>query len=460
MNLLTRRIPTVLGLLLLVALVVGSFYYFIGKTTKVNKDLIPTKVRITNISDNKFSVSWITGTITFGSIEYGVAGEKLTTIAKDDLDTETQGQYITHHVTVEGLQPNTEYAFRILSGTEPVRYDNNGSPYTTRTGPVIGATPASQNFYGNVQLPSKQSANRAIVYLTLPGGATVSTLVRESGNYAFTLSTIRADDLRSYVKYDPSATIASIMIENGDLQSISSVSLANSAPVPTITLGKNEDYLNLAQTPPVAEVQPGQTPATASAIPSDHPPIPTATPQSLGIFNVEPLNNQNDIDAVTTTTVTILNPKEAGEILTTLQPEFRGTGPVGTTLSIALTGQKAISDTTQVLTDGTWSFAPVIDLKIGKQKIAVSYVGTGGITQKVEREFYISPSKTGLDPAFVSSPSASTIASPVGSPSTTPRAAMPATDTGVPVTGVIENTLLTVTSGIVIMVVGVVLLLL
>ena len=457
MNLLTLRIPTVLGLLLIVALIVGSFYYFTGKTTKVNKDLIPTKVRITNISDNKFSVSWITGTITVGSIEYGIVGEKLTTVAKDDLDAETQGQYITHHVTVEGLQPSTEYAFRILSGKESVRYDNNGSPYTTTTGPVIGTTPSSQNFYGNAQLPSKQSAKRAIVYLTLPGGATVSTLVRESGNYAFTLSTIRADDLRSYVKYDPSATIASIMIENGDLQSISSVSLANSAPVPTITLGKNEDYLNLAQTPPVAVVLPGQTPATASAIPSDNPAIPTTTPQPLGIFNVEPLN---DINAVTTTTVTILNPRDIGEILTTLQPEFRGTGPVGTTLSIALTGQKAISDTTQVLTDGTWSWSPVIDLKIGKQKIAVSYVGTGGITQKIEREFYISPSKTGLDPAFVSSPSASTIASPAGSPSTTPRAAMPATDTGVPVTGVIENTLLTVTSGIVIMVVGVVLLLL
>lgn len=471
MSLLTKRFPTLIGLALLVAGIVGAFYYFQGTATKTSTEIVPAKVIITNISDNKFSVSWTTVATAPGSVEYGVVGEKLTSIAKDERDTASPGQYITHHVTLEGLQPSTQYAFRILSGPTPTRFDNNGSPYTATTGPVIGATPASQNFYGNVELASKQPAGGTIVYLTLPGGSTSSTLVKESGNYAFTLSTMRTSDSRSYIKFDPSATIASVTVESGTQQTTSSVSLANSAPVPPIIIGQNIDFLNAALTPTIAQVQePGTSSTSASSTPDPLIPltaapstIPSEIPQTPSIFNVEPLTS-TEINAVTTGAVTILNPKEAGETLLTLRPEFRGTGTAGTTLSIALTGQKAVNDSIQVATDGTWSWAPVIDLRVGKQKITVSYNTTGGTTQKVEREFNISTSKTGLDPAFVSSPSASTTtSSTVAStkpsvPSPTPRVAMPATESGVPVTGVIQNTLLTGGLGIVIMIVGAILL--
>lgn len=441
MNLLTRKIPTILGLLLLVVGVVGYILYSQSTATKTNPEVVPTKVRITNISDNKFTVSWTTGTETMGSVEYGAVGEKLTTVGKDERDGATQGKYRTHHVTMDKLQPSTQYAFRILSGEKPTRFDNNGTPYTTSTGPVIGATPASQNFYGNVQLPSKQSANGSIVYITMPNGATASTIVRESGNYAFTLSTIRTADLRNYVTYDPSATIASLTVESGDQQTISAVSLANSAPVPTITLGQNADFLNAATTPAVAEVVPTENPEVS----------PEQTPEPVGIFNVEPIAIEPAIDVISTSTVAILNPKVEGETLTTLRPEFRGTGPVDMTLSIALTGQKAISDTTQVARDGTWSWAPVIDLKVGKQKIAITYLPTGGTTQKIERNFTISNTPATLDPAFISSPSASTT---TVVPTTTPREVMPATNSGVPVTGVIENTLIASGLGIIIMLAG------
>jgi hypothetical protein len=440
MNLLARKFPTILGLLLLVALVVGSFYYFQGNKIKTSATVVPSKVRISNIADNKFSVSWVSQDPTIGAVEYGVVGEKLTSLAADERDRETKGEYLTHQVTIEGLQPSTQYAFRILVGSKPNRFDNNGSPYTIATGPVIGSTPSSSNFYGNAQLSSKQAAIGSLVYLTLPGGATASTLVREAGNYAFTLSTIRSSDLRSFVQYDPAATIASVTIESGKQQSTASVSLANSAPVPTITLGQNADFLNQAQTPIVAELQPASSPVSS----------PEA--QTPSIFNVEPLTGA-DINVVSTGVVVILNPKEEGEILSTLRPEFRGTGPAGTSLSIALTGQKAISDTVKIGTDKTWSWAPVIDLKVGAQKITVSYLNEGKTT-KVERTFTISTSKVAIEPAFVASPSAGTTTTIKTSASPTPRVAMPATDSGVPVTGVIENTLLTAGIGIVIMVVG------
>lgn len=441
MSLLTRRFPTILGLFLLGAIAVGVYFYFQNQSLSTPTTLVPQKVRITNIADNKFSVSWTSQEPSTGAIEYGSVGEKLTSIAHDERDSATnKGEYVTHHVNIEGLQPSTEYAFRILSGSKPTRFDNNGSPYTASTGPVIGATPPSQNFYGNVELPSKQAASGSLVYLTLPGSATTSTIVRDSGNYAFTLSTIRSSDLRSYVKYDPTATIGSVTVESGKQQSISAVSLANSAPVPTITLGQNTDFLNQLTTPTIAQVEP-----TAS---------PVITPETPSVFYVEPLSGA-DINAVATTTITILNPKEEGEKLATLRPEFRGTGPASTNLSIAITGQKAVSDTVKIGSDKTWSWAPVIDLKVGVQKITVSYLNNEGKTEKIERSFTIATSNTSLEPAFVASPAASTTTTTAtNSASATPRAAMPSTDSGVPVTGVIENTLLTAAFGIVIMVVG------
>jgi hypothetical protein len=450
---LTKRIPTLLGLLFIGAAIFGYFYFFQGKSGQVSEEILPKKIKITNIADNKFSVSWTTTTATEGYIEYGEVGAKIEEVATDDRDSALPGdKYLTHHITVDSLQPNTSYAFRIVSGDKETKFDNNGSPYTALTGPVISTTPSSVNFYGTAITPANQPASGSIAYLTLPGGSTNSVLVSETGNYTFTLSTMRSEDNKTYVEYDPSATIASVELESGSIQSKINVTLANSEPVPPITLGKNEDFLSVSTTPNIAEVAPVETTA------------PIVTPETPSIFNVEPIGN--DVNAVSTVAVTLTNPKEEGETIKTLRPEFRGTGPAGTTLSIALTGQKAISDITTVSTDKTWTWAPVIDLKTGKQKISITYIASSGATQKIERGFTISTSTTGLDPAFVSSPSASVKASPSPSaiPSTiasakatstpTPRAAMPATDSGIPVTGVIENTLLTAGLGIVIMVVG------
>ncbi|MFZ2199602.1 MAG: fibronectin type III domain-containing protein [Microgenomates group bacterium] len=440
MNLLAKRIPTILGLVFIGVAVGAYFYFFQNKSGTTSQEIIPQKVKITNVADNKFSVSWVSKSPTQGYIEYGTVGSKIESKASDSRDNATtKGEFVTHHVSLEGLQPNTQYAFRIVSGDKATKFDNNGSPYTVTTGPVIGVTPKSINFYGSVQNPGKQPAGGSIIYLTLPGGSTNSVLIGETGNYAFTLSTMRSSDFKSYVEFDPSATIANIEVESGSATSIANVTLANSAPVPVITLGQNQDFLTIADIPNIAEVKP------QGEIPS--------------IFNVEPISG-NDVNAITTPSVTLTNPKEEGETLKTLRPEFRGTGPAGTALSIALTGQKAISDTLEIGVDKTWSWSPVIDLKTGKQKITVSYIASSGATTKIERGFTVSTSSTGLDPAFVSSPSASLKASPKASATTTPRAAMPATDSAVPVTGVIENTLLTAGLGIVIMVVGAVLLVL
>jgi hypothetical protein len=430
----------VLALLLLVAGVVGVYFWIQSRKVPIEAGVVPQKVRITNVADNKFSVSWVTTSNTSGSVEYGKTGEKLTQAAKDDRDSgSTAGSYTTHHVTIDSLQPNTAYSFRILSGSRKTSFDNSGTPYSATTGPVIAGTPPAKSFYGTVQPGTAGSAEGALVYIALPGSAPASTLVKGSGTYTVSLPTMRTADLKSYVTYDPSATIVTMTLESGKAQSTVSVSTANMAPVPTITLGKDADFRNVLETPAVAEVTTTPVPSSSSA-------------ETPTIFNVEPLAEES-INAVTNTSLSILNPAAEGETLATLRPEFRGTAPASTTLTIALTGQKAVSDTLTVGSDGTWSWAPVIDLKTGKQTITVSYLATGGTTQKLSRGFTISTTKVTSDPAFVSSPSAST-STKTSTASATPRAVMPATESGVPTTGVLTPTLLTGIIGVVIMILG------
>lgn len=462
MRVLTQKFPTVLGLLILIGVAVGGLAYMRLQRPQVSPGVTPQKVRITNVADNKFTVSWLTQEKTMGMVEYGPVGGKLTSLAYDERDTENaQAQYLTHSVTVVGLQPNTQYAFRILSGSKQTRFDNSGSPYTASTGPTIGETPAARSFYGTLAPNSTASVDGALVYVALPGGVPASTLVKAGGSYVLTLSTVRTTDLKSYVAYDPAATIVSVTVEAGSAQATAAVSTANANPVPLLTLGQDADYRTPGVTPQVAQVSPVEVQPTASpseiteAIPS---------PTAASIFNVEPLGT--DINVVATGGVVILNPASDNETLYTLRPELRGTGPKSTILSFSLKGAKTQSDTITVLADGTWSWSPTTDLVAGSYTMTLAYVDTSGAEKSVVRPFKLAKGSATTNPAFEASgsgtlasskPSAST-ASTAASAVASPRAAYPATDSGVPVTGVITPTLLTGAVGFAIVVLGALLL--
>jgi len=451
--LLNKRFPTLLGLLVLVLGVGFGIFYVNSKTVDTASDTQPLNVRITNVHDNKFTVSWTTEVASVGKVVYGKLGEKLTTQKLDERDIESgvANEYITHHVTVDELQPNTVYAFRIVSGTKNAMYDNNGSPYSVTTGPTIAETPNAETIYGQVAQASTLPAEGAIVYLTVPGGAPASTLVKASGTYTFAVSTLRTSDLRSYVKYDRQATVFSILIEQGRQQASADVSGVNAAPVPLITMGETYDFRATAtepkpEQPVIAKVEPAVPPEKEN----DEKNIP-------GVFNVEPFGQVPGVLAVT-----ILNPAEEGEKLSTARPEFRGKGPKGTVLSLVVTStKKTYKDTVAIASDGNWSWTPASDLVNGSHNLSLAYIDGGGKEQTLKRGFVVDTTLS-AQPAFVATPSASVVptttpktsSTPRPSPSPSVRAAIPATDSGVPVTGVIENTVLTVVFATVIMISG------
>jgi len=455
-KLLTKKIPTLLGLLLL-GVVLGGIGWIFSRQQKIteNTEIVPTRVRITNQAENKFSVSWITTKETVGWVEYGTASNEMKQIAMDDRDSGTvKNEYLTHHVTIAQLQPETEYFFRIISGKEKTIFENEGLPYAVTTGPIIATTPKAETFYGTVTAPAGEVVVGSLVYVTLPEAEMASTLVKDDGSYTITLSTIRASGGETYAEYDYSASVASLLIDNGKLQSEASVSLVNAMPVPLITLGENADFRGQGNEPSLAQENTATEAAVLVVDPYEDyeyeeyeeeeelelPPTltPTPSPSSRAVTQ-------------TTATAAIVNPAVEGEVIFTNQPEFRGTGTKGLTLSIAVNSARSYSDTIVVENDGTWSWSPPGELAEGNHKITVSYI-SAGVSKTVQRNFVIATNSGtggGLQPAFVASGAASIKPSP--------REVMPATASGVPTTGVITPTLLTVSLGFVMMALGVLL---
>jgi hypothetical protein len=422
-------------------------WYVNSKKIDTGAELNPDSIRITNVADNKFTVSWTTEVSTDGYVMYGKVGEKLASIGRDERDSlgDENGSYVTHYVTVTDLQPNMAYAFRIATNKGKNIYDNNGSPYSVTTAPTIATTPSADAIYGQVQQSSTLPADGAIVYVNMPGAAPASTLVKSSGAYTIPVSTLRTTDLTSYIKYDSQATVVTITVDQGKQQATADVGMTNAAPVPLITMGKSHDF----RTPVVVATESEQPPVVAELAQESASPSATAAP----IFNVEPLGSVGE-----TTLVTITNPAKDGETISTSTPELMGKGPKATVLSLVVSSTaKTYKDTVAIASDGTWDWAPTTALADGNYTLSLAYIDSSGKETSVKRTFIIS-SKLTTQPAFVSTPSASIKASPVASPSPSIRAAMPATTSGVPVTGVIENTVLTAILGAVIMITGALLL--
>ena len=104
----------------LILLIIGLFagIYLVSQKTnlfsKADVSTAPQEVKVSNISDNSFTVSWITGKPATGFIKYG--SEALEETVQDDRDAGSQELRTTHHVTIKKLEPDKTYYYQINSG--------------------------------------------------------------------------------------------------------------------------------------------------------------------------------------------------------------------------------------------------------------------------------------------------------------------------------------------------------
>ncbi len=400
MRRLPLTIPTILGILISIAgLAVGLWFLREPIRTAVFADSEsgPQQVRITNITDAGFSVSWITAKATGGYIQYGKGAKPPDLVVSDDRDQE-QGQvgnYFTHLVTVRNLQPATTYSFRIGS---------TDNLYQVTTALTLGHPPPADVAYGQVNAASGEPAEGAVVYLSLPGVVPQAALISASGSWVIPLSTARTSDLTNWAAYDLQSTTVDITVAAGPLGNASATATTGQdSPVPLITLGQTHDF-------------------TARA---------GAEERSLE----ESKLTVTDLGQSTNTLV-LLSPRSAEEVNSS-QPQIIGRGPANAEVTITIQSPATITDTILTDANGEFSYSVPQDLPPGEHTVTISTV-VAGVVKKVQRKFTVLASGESTVPTFTASPAATL----------KPRVAMPATQSGVPTSGNLTPTLILLILGI------------
>jgi hypothetical protein len=246
-SMLQKQIPTILGLVVLVvALIAGIFFLGEGPgvfAPRATPQTTPKNIKLTNITDSGFTVSFLTDEATNGFVKYGESADEIKSQSSDDRDqlSGTVGEHQLHHVTVRGLKPAANYFYTLGTGSR-ASFDNNGAPFQVTTAKRGGAPSAAKTAYGSVVTAAGAAAEGSIVYVTLPGVGEMSSLVKSSNSWAIPLSNARSSNGASYaIVADDDVMTVVVQGDSANLKSEFTVTVADSQPVATVTLGQIPD---------------------------------------------------------------------------------------------------------------------------------------------------------------------------------------------------------------------------
>ena len=401
-----NKIPTLIGIvILLVGTFAGVFFLKTTQIFKIGADAtsMPKDVRVSNLSASTATISWITEGQTSNFITYGETSNLNTVIN----ESENNQKYLTHSVTVTGLNPSTTYFYKINS--EGVNYDNNGVPWQLTTGPVVTGNQVNIPISGSVITASGQPSARTLVYITI-NGYVLSTITSSAGTFVLQLGPTLTPNLSSYAAIDPAQTLLEISVKaEGGATSTAKIFPQSANPIPTLVLGQDQDYRNL--------------PANESG---DNPSADLSLPESS--TSESKFNITGETPPAASTTV-ILESLDPGETITSSKPQFFGKGPGGEPITIVVHSQQVVTGNVTIPSGGSWSWSPTTPLEEGPHSITISWIDASGITRSLTRNFVV---QAGEAPAFVASPSGSTptptpTVTPI--PSATPKATLVATPT-------------------------------
>lgn len=241
-----RRIPTLLGFFLILAGVGATVFgvqQFSQFRSQAQASEEPKEVKITNVTDKSFSVTWLTDSPTIGFVTYGPNTDL--GINVDD-DRKDNGKYTTHQITITGLDPATKYFYKVGSGAK--LFDQNGSPFEATTASSTDVT-KRDIVSGFVVKDKSEPVADALVTFIIKDSLPLSTLTNQDGQYRIDLSQARDKNLFNQFNYDSSNDFIDISVKLpgiGDATAVTTT--ANSHPVPPITIGGLNDFTKTGDT--------------------------------------------------------------------------------------------------------------------------------------------------------------------------------------------------------------------
>lgn len=379
------KLPTILGLIILVfGVVTGVMLINSRQVFRIGASIenTPKNIRVSNITNNSATVSWTTDKETTGFVKWG---KSINATSKVSLEEGSVKSYV-HSVNILGIDSNSQIYFKINS--EGTDYDNDGLGWNLKTLSSNTSSTESLIASGTILNPDGSTPAKAIVYLTI-NGVTLSSITSSEGNYVIPLS--------SYFSSISNNVAIEISVQGGNQGISNAIIYPQSVKfIPAIILGRTYDFRTAVEN-------------NSNQLPESKLNVPESVEISSR-FEITKSENENGSDASSVTVKSI----NEGEIITTVSPEFFGSGPKNTQIDIQIESELQTGSTT-TKSNGDWNWSPPKDLEPGEHKLTVKWKDANGILRTLTRTFVVSAAE---GPAFESTPSAT----PTNLASTTPTA--------------------------------------
>lgn len=357
-KLFNKKILTILGIILVLIGIPLTTFILKNQTvlkSRASSSQEPQDVKITNISDQSFTITYQTELPSTGSISYG-HDKNLGESALEDVDKES-GSFSPkkiHSISVKELTPATKYYLTIISGSGT--FLNNGAPFKITTGHNIASSSANQSkIKGKIILPDGNVPTEALVYLSAENSQFLSSTTTKDGKFSFSLKELRINDLSSYFNIQDN-TVFKIVATNGSLKSSALTSLSQSESIPTITLSNDYDF-----------AQKNFFIASKSAQPLGFPSI---------------------IPSIKNSKPEIINP-EKNQSLTDQKPQFRGTSLPNEKVEIIIHSDEQIITQVTADSNGNWIYKPPANLSLGAHTITIKTRDASGILTTIMQSFTV-----------------------------------------------------------------------
>lgn len=450
-----HKIPSILGVIVLL-LGVATGVMLIGRNQTfrlgASGETSPKGVRISNVTDKSFTISWTTQKNLLGYIKWGQTPSLGQTATPIDPSLKS-----VHSVTIEGLAPVSNYYFVINSSGDD--FDNSGVPWSVTTGPTLPAPKGTVLASGTVRDAKGAPASNALVYINGGKIAQLSTTTSPNGSWTIPLSAARAKTLSSYASLIGDDSLE-IFVQSKSETSVAQILFSGISPVPDIVLGQSYDFR-------------GKSAVGVGGLPEANLNLPEEAPTTPGALDVSGETTNDE------TTVTLDSIDSSGEIIFTTSPEFFGDGPPNTEITITVESDPMTEDVI-VPENGAWKWSPPKDLEEGEHTITINWRDASGLLRSLSRTFIVQAAEG--EPSFESTPSGSTptasasptvkpTATPTISPTTSPtptpamsptssptptRASIPSTESGIPTAGSMAPTLILLCAGLILFASGIV----
>lgn len=180
-----KQLLTVIILVIGIPLTIFGVYKAAQWVITASTDNQPRNIVLSNLSNTSVAITWTTEDRVRGSVVPVLNGTEQGTV----IDERGNDERYTHYVELTGLEPGTEYEFKIISGEDTYTGDSNNE-FTFSTANIMAETISPKQINGKVE---NTNGDDMLIYVVTKDKTTYPAVVNTTsrGNWLIDLAQVR-----------------------------------------------------------------------------------------------------------------------------------------------------------------------------------------------------------------------------------------------------------------------------